>query len=136
MVRRRLRAIIACSFGKSEETNFDSAYYSREYHKLIRSMDPNDVICLASIGQNQLQFVHGYIEGKTKGRKSWMVLFSQKMRIKRGPGLADTFEPLMLANYARYVGIELIGIELFEEHFKHLRQEEGGSKKAKKKRTH
>lgn len=120
MLRRRLRAIIPVSFGRSEETNFDSLYWEKKYHQLLKKMDPEDVICLASIGQNQLVFVHGYMQGKTKGKKPWMLLFSMRMRIKRGPGLSDTFEPLMLANYARQVGIELIGLKLFEEHYKHL----------------
>lgn len=120
MERRRLRAIIPVSFVKSEETNFDEIYNSREYHKLVKSMDPEDVICMASLGGNQLVFVHGYVKVETPGESPWMVLFSQRIRIKRGKGLSDVFEPKMLANYARQAGIELVGLKLFEEYYKEL----------------
>jgi hypothetical protein len=120
MLRLRLRAIIEVSFVKSEETNFDALWFSKEWGALIRSLDRGDVICLASKMKNQLVFVHGYTRVVTSGERPWMVLFSQRMRIKRGSGISDEFETQMLGSYARDCGIELIGLKLFEEHLKRL----------------
>lgn len=120
MLRLRLRAIIEVSFVKSEETNFDELWFSKEWGALIRSMGHNDVVCLASKMKNQLVFIHGYTKVTTTGERPWFALFSQRMRIKRGKGLSDEFETLMLGSYAHSCGIELIGLKLFEDHLKRL----------------
>lgn len=119
MERKRLRAIIEVSFVKSEMTNFEEAFQSKKYRDLILQMDRSDILCFISKQHNQLVFLRGFTKVSTVGA-SWIVLFSQRMRIRRGPGFSDEFEPTMLANYARDCGIELIGIKLFENHLKRL----------------
>lgn len=122
MERLRLRKIVQTSFNKSEMTNFDETYFkSAANRKLIDELGKDDCICLLSVGQDNLIFVKGYVAAyeRNSGR-SWMVLGSRRVRIRRGKGLSDQFEPLMLANYAKTVGIELIGLPLFEEYLKHL----------------
>jgi hypothetical protein len=112
--------IIECSFNKSEATNYEELRSSREYQKLFRTLGPEDVVALISKGQNQMVFLHGY-DHLSNGHE-WEVLFSQRIRIKSGKGLCKTFEPKMLGNYAHQVGIELIGIKLFEAYYKQLGQ--------------
>lgn len=122
MIRLRLRLVVGVSFSKSEETNFDELYYSREHGALLRSLDAQDVICMVSRMATQLVFVHGYTEAKTSGEQPWVLLYSQRVRVKRGPGLSNAIDPKMLGSYARQVGIELVGLKLFEEYHKHLTQ--------------
>lgn len=121
MIRLRLRAVIPVSFSKSEATNFEELAVSREYGELIKSLSNNDTISLVSMQQDQIVFIRGYTEVKTSGEQPWLVLFSQRVRVRRGPGHSNAIEPKMLANYARDVGIELIGIKLLEEHYEHLK---------------
>ena len=119
MERKRLRAIIQVPFTKSEETNFAEARSSRPYGDLIKSLQGDDAIAFISQGQNQIVFIHGYDEVEDAKRK-WRVLSSHRIRITRGPGLSNVFEPRMLANYAKQAGLELIGLKLFEEFYKSL----------------
>lgn len=119
MERKRLRAVIQVPFTKSEETNFAEALASRHYGALIRSLQGDDAIAFISQGQNQIVFIHGYDEVQDAKRK-WRVLSSSRIRISRGSGLSSTFEPKMLANYAKQAGLELIGLKLFEEFYKNL----------------
>lgn len=120
MERLRLRKIIQVSFVKSEETNFDEVMRSKEHRALIKSLKGNDCVCFWSQAKNQMVFVKGYTKMETKGKKPWFVLYSQRVRVKRGPGLSNEIEPKMLANYAREAGIELIGLKLFQEFYENL----------------
>ncbi len=61
-------------------------------------------------------FVHGFkqIEGKQLGIRR-TVIFSQKLRMLDG-----SWNPYMLGNYATQVGLELVGIKFFQDHFRKL----------------
>ncbi len=120
MEKLRLKQIIPVRFNCADSTNFKELYQSRTYRPILRSLKPGECVCFISKGDNCLAFVQGFVKGKSKEGKEWVIFPSRRHRIERGPGLSDKFEPLMLANYAKHLGIELVGIKLFEEHFKHL----------------
>jgi hypothetical protein len=117
----RLRFVQTCHFGKSELTNFLAVLAKHpEFanaaspHRLKRS----DVVLLVSKLGNQLVFVHGFdVLWHTK--KEWKVLRSVRFRISGGAH----WNPLMLADYAKSVDIELTGLASYEEHVKKLLKE-------------
>ena len=122
----RLKNILTRSFTRSELTNFDDAYFHEPgLRELVDSLKSNECIAFMSVMKDNIIFVRGDTEilEKTSGKR-WRVLGSRRVRIRRGPGLENDFEPLMLVNYARSAGIELIGLELFEEHLVYLMKEE------------
>lgn len=102
-MRMRLRYVAECSFNASEATNFYGVV-----PKSVRSqMRGNDVACLVSKTGNQLCFV--YSDKKTGPATA---LASARLRLSgRAP-----WNPLMLADYANAVGIELEGIKKLEQH--------------------
>lgn len=101
----RLVAIHRAHFGRSEHTNFEAVKRG-----LKLSLKKDHVVCLVSYTGNQMCFVYGYEEqngGPT-------VLRSTRLRlIDRG-----AWNPMMLGNYARKVGLTLDGIKLFEDYYK------------------
>ena len=128
MERRHLRGIITVSYIKSEYTNFEDLRAGRKWGPLIRSLKGDECVLLVATMQNQLMFLKGYVE-VAEGTKRWRVLPSSRIRVLRGNGLNNTWEPKMLANYAKSVGIELVGIKLLEEHYAYLLEEKERKKK-------
>lgn len=119
MEKLRLKQIIPVRFNRSEARNFKELYRSRTYRPVLKSLKPGECVCFISKDQGCLSFVQGFVQAR-QGKKKWVVFASRKHRIEKERGYQHRFEPLMLANYARHLGIELVGIKLFEEHFKHL----------------
>lgn len=99
-------------FRKSEETMF--AELKREGK--VPSLKKNEGILLVSKRRNQFVFITPYTsyESEVNGREV-SVLSSQRGRISGG-----RWDPLMLAEYGRQVGIVITGIKRFEWHFKEL----------------
>lgn len=101
----KLVAIQRVHFGRSEHTNFITV---RRALKL--SLKKNEVVCLVSKSGNQLCFVYG-IE-QSVGMPP--VLRSVRLRLTTGA----RWNPMMLANYARNVGLTLDGVKFFEEYYR------------------
>lgn len=101
----RLREIVTASFCFSEATN-----YSRY---VTYKLGPGDVVCLVSMTGNQLAFVYRPIDVLSKDH-GWNqeVLRSVRLRLSRG-----TWNPLMLTEYARRVGLKLDGLKRFAEFY-------------------
>lgn len=101
-------------FGKSELTNFLAVLQKHPEFASDKSparLKSDDVVLLVSKTGNQLAFIHGFdaFEKKT-------VLRSTRLRISGGA----TWNPLMLVNYAREVGLPITGIKAFEDHVRAL----------------
>lgn len=121
----RLRFVQTCHFGKSELTNFMEVLSKHpEFanagspHRLKR----NDVVLLVSKLGNQLVFIHGFDvlwQKSAATAKEHKVLRSVRFRISGGAH----WNPLMLADYAKSVDIELTGLASYEEHVKKLLKE-------------
>lgn len=111
----RLKAIEHVSFRKTEATNFDEVT-----RKLKLKLSPHEVVCLVSLTGNQIVFVYGWSPSRKQDTKTTkqMVLRSERLRLDHG-----TWEPLMLGNYARKVGLHLDNIRLFEEHYAQMKGE-------------
>lgn len=129
MVRKNLKAIIRVSFQKSEHTNFEELRKTRKWGKLLDSLGPDDVVCLVSTTETQLVFLSRYMEVSIRNgtSKKWRLLPSQRVRVIRekdefGNPLLSTWEPKMVANYARQAGIELNGLRMFEDYYEKLTQ--------------
>lgn len=117
----RLRFVHTCNFQRSELTNWLSVLVkhpefgnAESKHKLR----PDDVVLLVAMSGNQLVFLHGFdtFEHEKLERK---VLRSTRFRMSGGAH----WNPLMLANYAKSVGIMLTGLAEYEEHIKkHIKE--------------
>lgn len=110
----RLRFVQTCSFVRNELTNFMEVLakhpeFSRDG---IAKLKRDDVVLLISKMGNQLVFLHGFDFIERSGKKQHTVLRSLKLRLS-GRG---TWDPLMLSEYAKDVGIKLDGIKAFEDH--------------------
>jgi len=113
----RLRYVLTCHFGKSELTNFMAVLQKHpEFGKADSkySLKATDVVLLIAMSGNQLVFLHGFDEFEDK-----KVLRSTRFRISGGA----RWNPLMLANYAKSVGITLTGLAEYEEHVKKYMKE-------------
>lgn len=117
LLRVRLRHIMRGDFRKSEET------LTNEVMKEIRDLKlgQRDAICMLSSNGKILRFVFGFLEddmidakGHTVQDKRTRILPSRQYRITQH----GTFNPLMLANYAESMGIELIELKRFESYVK------------------
>jgi hypothetical protein len=102
----RLRLVYRANFQRSEATNYASAVAE---NKLALGKD--DVVCLVSLKGDQLVFVWKplQIEDGARGRERHIVS-SQRLRLTGG-----VWNPLMLANYAERVGLQLDGLRKFEQ---------------------
>lgn len=117
LLRVRLRYIMRGDFRKSEET------LNNEAMKEIRDLKlgKNDAICMLSSSGKVMRFVFGFLEddmidarGNIVQDKRTKILPSRQYRITQH----GTFNPLMLANYAEAMGLELTEIKRFESYVK------------------
>lgn len=118
----RCQYVHPVSFRKTEATNYEEL--PDDVKALLKT--PHDVVCFVSMSRDQVVFVSKPGELKTtsewrkrskarKNIKGLTVIYSRRLRLPRG-----AWNPLMLANYAQQLGLKLIGIKKFEEHYKQL----------------
>lgn len=109
----RLKAVVACSFQRSEASNLrlfrEASHYPGDLQK-------GEVFLFLSRMGNQVIFVFqdpvvNFGEGTPR-----RVLDSRRLRIEGG-----TWNPYMLQNYANQVGLHLVGIKRFEQIHDELR---------------
>ena len=103
-----LKHIETCDFRNSEQTNYLLLLKASPH---LRALKSNEVVLLRSRSGDQLVFTNGfkYVGGGASGML--MYLESVRLRLEKG-----SWSPLMIANYARQVGIILQGIKTLEEH--------------------
>jgi len=120
LTQLRLKAVIQCSFTRSEATNLE--LFRRASHFPGELAAEEAFLFLAKTG-NQVIFIFRApvlrLEGQTKVRR---VVDSRRLRISGG-----AWSPLMLQNYANAVGLNLVGIKRFEQ----LYDESRAAKKGK-----
>lgn len=117
LLRVRLRHIVRTDFRKSEETMLNEVIKEVKNLKLGQ----NDCVAMLSGNGKLLRFVFGFLEhemvdarGNTVAAKLQRILPSRTYRITQH----GFFNPLMLANYAEALGIELADIKRFESYVK------------------
>lgn len=117
LLRVRLRYIVRADFRKNEATLMEEV--AKEIKQL--RLTKHDAVCMISGGGKILRFVFGFLEhdmvdarGNTVAGKLQRILPSRTYRITAH----GTFNPLMLANYAEAMGIELADIKKFESYVK------------------
>jgi hypothetical protein len=82
-------------------------------------LKPDDVVLLVAMSGNQLVFVHGFDAWKDAREVVYKTLRSTRFRLAGN----QSWNPLMLANYAKSVGITLTGLAEYEEHVKkHMKE--------------
>jgi hypothetical protein len=121
----RLCYVDTVGFRASEQTNYEALV-----KRLPQAADlgPTDVVLFVSAGGNQLLFVHGF-QKLSRGKETFECLRSERLRLRyfRGPAvngrttvghgnIKAVWDPLMVADYARAVGIKLINLKLWKEH--------------------
>lgn len=122
MIRLRLRHIVSADFKRNEATHLQD--YEKE-HGVVH-LGKDDCILFVSRSGHIMRFVFGWtneIAGLAKH-----VLSSYSLRCARG----ESWEPLMLGNYANEVGITLVGMKRFEEYYRHLLIEREKEREARK----
>lgn len=107
----RLRYVETVDFRKSELTSW--LEIAKRRPELARKLKSGDVVTLASMSGDQLVFLHGFLEIDGK-----QVLSSTRLRLRNG-----RWNPLMLANYAKEVGLPLAGLKTYEEHVERILKE-------------
>ena len=116
----RLRFVKTCNFGQSELTNWRAILakhpeFGNPTSKL--RLKPDDVVLLVSLTGNQLVFLHGFDNFDEK-----LILRSTRLRIDGGAH----WNPLMLANYAKSVGLVIADLKTYEDHINHIVQRAKG----------
>jgi len=107
----RLIEVADADFRKSEAT----LYKLWEAANPEAKMATNDVVLFVSLSGNQLVFVHKprQLEDGHALAGTREVISSRRLRIKGG-----VWNPMMIGNYARDVGITIERIKLFEDHYR------------------
>ncbi|MCK5617304.1 hypothetical protein KAR91_86370 [Candidatus Pacearchaeota archaeon] len=106
MDRIKLKAIKYVDFRKSEWTNYQEFKKSK---KFPGELTHNEAFLFISNTGNQLIWMLNVANGPLGHR----IVDSRRWRFTG----TSSWNPLMLANYAEEVGIELIGIKKFQEIF-------------------
>lgn len=110
----RLRFVGVTDFRKSEQTMFDEMMADKKLR-----LGEKDVVMFRSGRGDQLVFVQRKENVETSAKeKSRDILPSRKLRISWG-----TWSEIMIADYARMVGIHLENLPTLEEFFTKLRAE-------------
>lgn len=110
----RLKHVEKVSFRASEQTNWLA--FSKTHRDIALSLRKDDVVCFLSQTENQLVFIHGFDAWEDETGRVVQVLSTRRLRIN------TRWNPLMLANYAAQVGLELEGLKRFEEFYKSLKE--------------
>lgn len=114
-MRLRLKAIrYDCDFRKSEVTLFQEFQRDPKF-KDISALQTSETFLFVSCRHDQLVWLMNVGQYTNNGRDAWIV-DSRKWRIRGG-----TWNPLMLGDYAKAVGIELVGIRMFADAYKEAR---------------
>lgn len=109
----RLRLVVVADFRMSEWTNYEAVVKERPEFATLRH---GDVVLLRSGNGKQLVFVHGFTAaGETPQGLKRRALYSERLRLDNGH-----WSELMIADYAREVGIKLEGLKTLREHFAEL----------------
>ena len=111
MTRVRLKAVVACSFQRSEATNLALFQQEDFYPGDLRT---GEAFLLVSKMNNQVVFVMRNPREVEAGKK---VLDTRRLRLDRG-----TWNPHMLQNYANEVGLHLVGFKRFEQIYDEWRE--------------
>lgn len=115
-MRLRLKAICyGCDFRKNELTLLDELRKNPKY-KSVGELGANETCLFVSRTETQLVWLIGQKE-LLDGTHTRNVVDTRRWRLLDG-----AWNPAMLGNYAQAVGIELIGIRLFQEGFKRERE--------------
>jgi hypothetical protein len=111
----RLKGIVLCSFCRSEATNLD--LYRQEPH-YPGDLGSGECFLFLSRGLDQVIFVFKEAAVMTNEDAIHTVLDSRRLRL-----LGGTWHPYMLQDYAKQVGLHLIGIKGFSQIFEERRAE-------------
>ena len=115
MLKIRLKGIVQnVDFRQSELTNYEAFRRTKRFQG-----DPKlgEAYLLISTTGNQLVWILKYEADVTVFQTERRRIESLRFRISGG-----YWNPLMLANYAEEVGIDLVGIKRFEEAFAEMRE--------------
>lgn len=111
MRQLRLRAVRTVDFRYSEVHNIHAVLYAEK----ITLTKPDDVVLFRSKTGNQLVFVYQIDTVITPNRGAQRVYHTEKLRLEK-----DSWNPLMLQEYANQVGIVLAGVKSFKTHMKEI----------------
>ncbi len=109
----RLKHVATVDFRRSELTNFEELV---KKNASLKALKKDDVVLFLSRGGDQVVFVHGF--NNVEGEKGTTSIFMESVKLRMIHG--STWNPLMIANYAKKVGIHLVGLKTFEEHYREL----------------
>jgi len=88
----------------------------------VKKLAKDDIVVFISKQRNQMLFIHGFTEFfAADGSSIREALQSIRHRIVGG-----AWNPLMLKNYAEEAGLQIEGLSRFEDHFKHLVENDNG----------
>jgi hypothetical protein len=109
----RLRFVGSADFRKNEVTMYREA---EQEGALPAGLKAGDVVAFVSTSRDQIVFVSPPYQHLENGREVRLYA-SRRLRISSG-----RWNPLMLQNYADEVGLQLLGLKRFEEHYETMRR--------------
>ena len=117
-IQGRLVLIEHCDFRKSEWTNLQEILKANK-----KKLGKSDVVAMVSGNGKQLVFCYAhdtFSHADFRGHpRDIGVVQSVRYRLTHG----GSWSPIMLADYAAAVGIELIGLKRFEKYYRAIREE-------------
>jgi hypothetical protein len=140
MIDVRLKRVVSASFNKGCHTQLeDFRRASKANHKFITELKPSEAIMFLSLGEDQLRFCYKPIEAERsallESSAGWCADRVYTGYIWLQIRLSGRWNPLMLASIAQRAGINLVGIEHFEEYYEYLLTEERTRRREAKRRT-
>jgi hypothetical protein len=103
----RLKYVATVDFRKSEATN-----YKLLPAMIRRRLKPNEAVCLKSGSGNQIVFVFKPSSVTRADGAELEVVHSTRLRLPKH----RSWNPLMIADYAASVGLQLVGLKRLRDH--------------------
>jgi hypothetical protein len=135
MIDVRLKCVWTASFTKSAHRQLEEFRKAEKGNAAIfDNLKAGEAIMFLAYGRNQVRFVYRPLEAERQDLLGedcgWAPTHVYVSYVWVQVRLSGTFNPLMLANIAKRVGIRLVGIRYFEEHYQHLLEQEEAQRKA------
>lgn len=113
LVRIRLREVFETSFSRSEKTNYH--LWQKETGRTLRNR--GDALCMVSRTGNQLVFIWKPTQFEVEGIGDQVHRHDVYLSVRARLDGRKWWDGRMLKNYAREVGLELVGLKAYEEYY-------------------
>jgi hypothetical protein len=138
MIDVHLKRVWTAAFTKSAHRQLEEFCTAEKGNTgLVADLKAGEAIMFLAKGRNQVRFVYRPLEAERQkllgSADGWEPTHIYVSYVWVQVRLNGAFNPLMLANIAKQVGIRLVGIKYFEEHYQHLLEEDAALRRKERK---